>query len=107
MVGNQKGGVGKTTNTVHIAAALAERGHLCLIWDLDMNCNATKQFDVPPESLLGTFEVLIGAEKAADVILRPGELEHVMTVIRASSLRHEANALRQNMRSLRRWAMKV
>lgn len=77
LVGNQKGGVGKTTNTVHIAAALAERGRLCLIWDLDMNCNATKQFDVPPESFLGTFEVLIGAEKAADVILRPGEVERV------------------------------
>jgi len=76
-IGNQKGGVGKTTTTTHIAAALGERGRLCLIWDLDMNCNATKQFGVPPESYLGTFEVLIGAEKAADVILKPGDADDV------------------------------
>ena len=76
-IGNQKGGVGKTTTTTHIAAALGERGRLCLIWDLDMTCNATKQFGVPPESYLGTFEVLIGAEKAVDVILRPGDADGV------------------------------
>ena len=34
-VTNQKGGVGKTTNTVHIAAALGQRGYRCLILDLD------------------------------------------------------------------------
>lgn len=76
-VGNQKGGVGKTTSAVNIAAALGERGRLCLLWDLDMNHNATKQFGVPPDSFLGTFEVLIGAEKAIDVILKPGEVEGV------------------------------
>jgi len=76
-VGNQKGGVGKTTSAVHIAAALGERGRLCLLWDLDMNHNATKQFGVPPDSFLGTFEVLIGAEKAVDVVLKPGEVEGV------------------------------
>jgi chromosome partitioning protein len=67
--------VGKTTSAVNIAAALGERGRLCLLWDLDMNHNATRQFGVPPDSFLGTFEVLIGAEKATDVILKPGEVE--------------------------------
>lgn len=76
-VGNQKGGVGKTTTAVHIAAALGERGRLCLLWDLDMAHNTTKQFGIPPDSFLGTFEVLIDAEKAADVILKPGEVEGV------------------------------
>ncbi len=76
-VGNQKGGVGKTTTAVHIAAALGERGWLCLLWDLDMAHNTTKQFGIPPDSFLGTFEVLIDAEKAADVILKPGEVEGV------------------------------
>lgn len=76
-IGNQKGGVGKTTSAVNIAAALGERGHLCLLWDLDMNHNATKQFGVPPDSFLGTFEVLIGEEKASDVILKPAEVEGV------------------------------
>ena len=40
-VGNQKGGVGKTTNACHISAALGELGRLCLIWDLDVNCGAS------------------------------------------------------------------
>ena len=40
-VGNQKGGVGKTTNTIQLAAALAERGRVSLIVDLDMTSGAT------------------------------------------------------------------
>ena len=35
VVGNQKGGVGKTTNTINIAAALSELGRTSLIIDLD------------------------------------------------------------------------
>jgi chromosome partitioning protein len=68
-VGNQKGGVGKTTNTVHIARALAERGHKVLIIDLDMNHGATRHFGVEPEAFLGSFEMLIGAEPAENLIL--------------------------------------
>ncbi len=75
-IGNQKGGVGKTTNTVHIAAALAEKGRRCLIFDLDMNHGATRHFGIPSDGFLGSFEVLIGAEAPEDVILT-GEEEDV------------------------------
>jgi chromosome partitioning protein len=68
-VGNQKGGVGKTTNTVHISMALCELGRKCLIWDLDMNHGATMHFGIPSESFLGTYEVLMGDENPDDVIL--------------------------------------
>lgn len=74
-VGNQKGGVGKTTNTVHIARALAERGHKVLIIDLDMNHGATRHFGVEPEAFLGSFEMLVGAEPAENLILTGGENE--------------------------------
>ena len=57
-VGNQKGGVGKTTNTVHIAAALGLRGRKCLIVDLDPAAGATKHLGVPPDSYAGTLELL-------------------------------------------------
>lgn len=57
-VGNQKGGAGKTTNTVHLAAALGQRGYCCLIIDLDPGAGATKHLGVPENSFAGTLELL-------------------------------------------------
>lgn len=57
-VGNQKGGVGKTTNTVHIAAALGQQGFHCLIMDLDPAAGATKHLGIPVNSFAGTLELL-------------------------------------------------
>lgn len=75
-VGNQKGGVGKTTNTVHLATALGELGRKCLIIDLDMNHGATRHFGISPEGYVGSFEVLIGAEEnPAAVILSEADRE--------------------------------
>ena len=68
-VGNQKGGVGKTTNTVHIARALVERGRKVLIIDLDMNHGATRHFGVIPEAYMGSYEMLVGEEQAATLVL--------------------------------------
>src|SRR4051794_35742922 len=68
-VGNQKGGVAKTTNTVHLAAALGELGRKCLIIDLDMNKGATKHLGIASEAFLGAYEVLTGEEAAEDVII--------------------------------------
>lgn len=61
-VGNQKGGVGKTTNTIHLAAALGQRGHRCLIIDLDPAAGATKHLGVPEKSFAGTLELLTTKE---------------------------------------------
>jgi chromosome partitioning protein len=72
-VGNQKGGVGKTTNACHIAAALGEAGKLCLVWDLDINHGATKHFGIPPETYWGTFELLTGEDHIDDIILTGDE----------------------------------
>ena len=68
-VGNQKGGVGKTTNTVHIARALVERGRKVLIIDLDMNHSATRHFGVEPEAFMGSYEMLMGDEAATNLVL--------------------------------------
>lgn len=68
-VGNQKGGVAKTTNTVHLAAALGEMGRKCLIIDLDMNQGATRALGIPSEAFLGTYEMLIGEEEPEGVII--------------------------------------
>ncbi len=76
-VGNQKGGVGKTTNTVHIARALAERGRKTLIIDLDMNHGATRHFGVEPEAFLGSFEMLVGEEPAENLVLTHNENDEI------------------------------
>ena len=67
-VGNQKGGVCKSTVSTHLAAALAELGRKVLIWDLDSNSGTTRCFGIP-QTFLGAYEVMIGEEKAEDVIL--------------------------------------
>lgn len=72
-VGNQKGGVGKTTNTVHLATALGQMGRRCLIWDLDMNHGATLHLGVPPEAFDGTFMVLSEERTPEEVIIDESE----------------------------------
>jgi len=61
-VGNQKGGVGKTTNTLHIAAALGEKGYRNLIIDLDPAAGATKHLGIPIQSFAGTLELFTTEE---------------------------------------------
>ena len=74
-VGNQKGGVGKTTNTIQLAAALAERGRVSLIVDLDMTSGATKALRAPTEGWVSSYELLTGAENAEDTIITNDETE--------------------------------
>ncbi len=69
-VGNQKGGVAKTTNTVHIATALGEMGKRCLIIDCDSNAGSTRHFGIPTDAFAGTFEVLLGDENPKDLVLQ-------------------------------------
>lgn len=77
-IGNQKGGVAKTTTAVQLAAALAEKGRRCLVWDLDMNCGSTQHFGIPDGmAILGTYEVMLGEEQPIDVIVKAGELPEV------------------------------
>lgn len=75
--GNQKGGAGKTTNTVHIGCALAERGWKVLIIDLDMNHSATRHFGVEPQAFLGAFEMLLGENPNELVLSREEKIEGV------------------------------
>lgn len=75
VVGNQKGGVGKTTNTINIAAALGECGRTSLIIDLDMTAGATKSLGVPTEGWISSFELLTGAEDAEGTIIGEDEKE--------------------------------
>jgi len=72
-VANQKGGVGKTTSAVNIAAALAMGGLRTLIIDLDPQGNASTAFGVPRDEVNGMYEVVIKELPIRDAALKvPG-----------------------------------
>ncbi len=66
---NQKGGVGKTTTTANLGAALALRGHGVLLIDSDPQANLTVHLDVDPRQIEGSlYDVLRGDLPIADVV---------------------------------------
>ncbi len=71
-IANQKGGVGKTTTAIHLAAALAQKGIKTLIIDLDPQANATSALGLPKDPGGSLYEVFRGEASALDKIYDTG-----------------------------------
>jgi chromosome partitioning protein len=78
-IANQKGGVGKTTTAVNLAACVAEAGYEALLIDIDPQCNATLGLGLDKHAKPTVYDVLVGDLALEDAVV-PSGIPHLGVV---------------------------
>ena len=84
-IANQKGGVGKTTTAVNVAACIAEAGYSTLLVDVDPQGNATTALGADRSTPPGLYDVL-GGDVAADDAVRATGIGNLSLIVSTPDL---------------------
>jgi chromosome partitioning protein len=109
-IANQKGGVGKTTTAVNLAACVAEAGYESLLIDIDAQANATLGLGVDKRTSPNVYDALVGDLPLAEAV-HPTTIEHLSIVpagpdlaganVELPRIAGSENRLRESLRPIR------